>query len=123
MPSCIFCNLEQERILFETEHFFIVKDNYPVSSGHILIISKRHSETYFNLTHEETINLSVALTKAKELIVRQYTPDGYNIGMNCGTSAGQSVMHFHYHLIPRYTGDVENPRGGVRHVIPGKGNY
>lgn len=123
MIKCIFCNIEIERILYTENYFFLIKDNFPVSPGHMLIISKLHKENYFDLTIEEVAELNDMIKKAKTLIEKEYKPDGYNIGMNCGSSAGQSVMHFHCHLIPRYKGDVENPKGGVRHVIPGKGNY
>jgi len=121
--ECIFCNIEEKRILFSDEHFYIIKDNYPVSPGHMLIISKRHVEEYFHLNKTETDALHDVILKAKGLVEAEHKPDGYNIGMNCSQSAGQTIMHFHCHLIPRYKGDVENPRGGVRHVISGKGYY
>ncbi len=78
---------------------------------------------YFELTNEEKADLDNAIGLARSLVESEFTPDGYNIGMNCGESAGQTVFHFHCHLIPRYVGDMENPRGGVRHVIPSKGGY
>ncbi len=123
MNNCIFCNLDKERIISETEHFIIIKDNFPVSPGHTLIISKNHHDNFFSLSIDEISSLNSVIFKAKELIEPEYKPDGYNIGINCGKSAGQTVMHFHCHLIPRYIGDVKNPRGGIRHVIPHKANY
>ena len=123
MKDCIFCSIENGRVLFSNDKFYIIKDNFPVSPGHVLIITKNHKENYFDLSNEEVIELNNMIIKAKTIIEKEFKPNGYNIGMNCGLSAGQSVMHFHCHLIPRYKGDVENPRGGVRHVIPGKGNY
>ena len=123
MNKCIFCNIEEKRVLYSNDEFYIIKDNFPVSRGHLLIISKEHRENYFALTDQEKYSLNNMLVRAKEIIETDLNPDGFNIGMNCGLSAGQTVMHFHCHLIPRYKGDVENPRGGVRHVIPDKGYY
>ena len=119
----VFFNVDKERILYRGEHFFIIRDGYPVSPGHLLVISNRIVENYFDLTDEERAALGPMILKAKEIVESVHKPCGYNIGMNCGKSAGQTVMHFHCHIIPRYDGDVENPRGGVRGVIPGKMNY
>ncbi len=118
-----FTSLNEDRILSRGEHFFIIRDGYPVSPGHLLVISNRVVETYFDLTDEERTSLGPMILEAKRIIESQHRPSGYNIGMNCGRSAGQTVMHFHCHVIPRYDGDVVNPRGGVRGVIPGKMNY
>ena len=90
---------------------------------HTLIISKTLRVDYFELTTDEKADLDNAISLARSLVEAEFSPDGYNIGMNCGESAGQTVFHFHCHLIPRYIGDMENPRGGVRHVIPSKGSY
>jgi len=118
-----FTEIEQERVLYKNEYYFIIKDGFPVSPGHLLIISNEVRADYFSLTENEKANLSRTIAKAKEIIEKEYNPDGFNIGMNCGETAGQTVFHFHCHLIPRYKGDMDNPRGGVRHVIPTKGNY
>ena len=118
-----FKSIPESRVLSESESFFIIKDIYPVSPGHILIISKREVTNFFELTDSERKQLNESILKAKSLIELDYTPDGYNIGMNCGEAAGQTVFHFHCHVIPRYYGDMKNPRGGVRHCIEGKGNY
>lgn len=118
-----FTNIEQNRILFKNEFFFIIKDAFPVSPGHLLIISNEVRKDYFELNNEERENLSNLIDKAKSLIESEFKPDGYNIGMNCGEASGQTVFHFHCHLIPRYKGDMENPRGGVRHCVNGKGYY
>ncbi len=118
-----FLEISQDRIIYRNEYFFIIKDAFPVSPGHMLIISNDVKVDYFELSKLERDNLSEIILKAKELIETDYAPDGYNIGMNCGETAGQTVFHFHCHVIPRYKGDMENPRGGVRHCIPGKGNY
>ena len=119
----IFLEFPEERILFSGNNFFIVYDSYPVSDGHCLIISNEVKETFFDLSDEEKMDLDSMIEKAKEIIEEIRSPDGYNIGMNCGIAAGQTVMHFHCHVIPRYIGDMEEPRGGVRGVIPDKQNY
>lgn len=117
--------------LFENELFYILEDGFPVSPGHVLIVSKREVSDYFSLNENEQRSLPEMIKEARSLIekrilqegISQKPPDGYNIGMNCGSAAGQTVMHFHCHVIPRYRGDTPNPRGGIRHCIPGKGDY
>lgn len=118
-----FFEIPKDRWIGETEYFFLIRDGFPVSQGHTLIITKEVKTDYFALSEEEKSDLQTAIEKAKELVEEEFTPDGYNVGMNCGESAGQTVFHFHCHLIPRYIGDMENPRGGVRHCIEGKGYY
>ncbi|SET97736.1 HIT family protein [Hymenobacter actinosclerus] len=119
----VFLQVPAERILYRDAFFFVIRDGYPVSPGHSLIISNHLRPDYFALTLEEQLHLPVVIAQAKCLIEQQYRPDGYNIGMNCGEVAGQTVPHFHCHLIPRYVGDMDNPRGGVRHCVAGKGYY
>lgn len=119
----VFLSLPEERKLLKGEHFFVIKDGFPVSAGHCLIISNEHKRDYFELSPEEKQELIRIIDKTKELIEKEYKPDGYNIGMNCGEAAGQTVMHFHCHVIPRYKGDMENPKGGIRHCVIGKGYY
>lgn len=123
MKQSIFSNISESDWLHHSNHFFIVPDKYPVSEGHLLIISREHRRDYFELTVEEQKELPEMICKAKKLIEESHDPNGYNIGMNCGEAAGQTVFHFHCHVIARYDGDVENPRGGVRNVIPGMGDY
>lgn len=118
-----FFEIPAERHIGQTAHFFMIYDGYPVSPGHILIISKVLRKDYFELSIDEKADLDTAIFLAKELIEENHNPDGFNIGMNCGESAGQTVFHFHCHVIPRYGGDMEDPRGGVRHCIQGKGYY
>jgi diadenosine tetraphosphate (Ap4A) HIT family hydrolase len=118
-----FSSIPKERILHESTGFYIIKDIYPVSPGHLLIISKRETSDFFTLNELERQELNDVILFAKSLIENEYRPDGFNIGMNCGLVAGQTVFHFHCHVIPRYSGDMENPRGGVRHCILGKGYY
>lgn len=118
-----FLEIPRDRHIGETEFFFLIYDAYPVAAGHILVITKTLHMNYFELTDEEKRDLDNAIQLAKAIIEQALKPDGYNIGMNCGAAAGQTVFHFHCHVIPRYNGDMDDPRGGVRHVIPSKGNY
>lgn len=125
MKDCVFCQnfMPNKEPLLQNKLAIAYFDEFPVSKGHILIISKRHATTFFDLTKEEQISLITLLNECKEYIDKKYNPDGNNVGLNCGEFAGQSVMHVHMHLIPRYKGDVSNPRGGVRGIIPNKKNY
>ena len=119
----VFTSIPQKQWLHQSEYFFIVPDKYPVSDGHLLIVSKRHLHDFFELDGEEQNELPKLITKAKTIIEKLHSPSGYNIGMNCGAAAGQTVFHMHCHLIPRYRGDMQRPEGGVRGVIPGKQQY
>lgn len=122
--SCYFCEcLKNGDYFMENELAYARYDGFPVSKGHLEVIPKRHIETWWDATKEEREAIMALLDEAKKEVDEKYHPDGYNIGMNLGEAAGQSIMHLHVHLIPRYNGDVENPRGGVRGVIPGKQNY
>lgn len=107
----------------EKQNIYLIRDSFPVNPGHTLIITKELRKDYFKLTNEEKADLDNAILLAKSLVEMKLMPDGYNIGMNCGETAGQTVFHFHCHLIPRYAGDMTDPRGGVRHAIPSKGSY
>ncbi|MHA8088288.1 HIT family protein [Aquirufa sp. Wall-65K1] len=118
-----FSNIQPDRLIYKNNSFFVIEDAFPVSQGHLLIISNQIRKDYFELTESEKTELWSTIDKVKELIEIKHQPDGYNIGMNCGESAGQTVFHFHCHVIPRYKGDMENPRGGIRHCINGKGYY
>lgn len=122
--NCPFCfQSESDRIILKTDLSIAILDGYPVSPGHTLIIPRRHVQTYFDLSEDEQIDLWHLVNSAKTYLDNIYHPSGYNIGINVGEDAGQSVFHVHIHLIPRYHGDVENPKGGVRGVIPAKQNY
>jgi diadenosine tetraphosphate (Ap4A) HIT family hydrolase len=122
--TCIFCQLRnEERVIGECERTITFIDNYPVSSGHTLIIPKRHFPTYFEATDEELLALGKAVQNAKDILDKEFNADGYNIGINNGLTAGQSVMHLHIHLIPRYKDDVKDPKGGVRWVLKNQANY
>ena len=121
---CIFCKIRKEELQFENQLAYSSKDSYPVSEFHSLIVPKRHVETYFDLTEEEIQACNDLILKTKEKILKlDSSVKGFNIGINAGKVAGQSIMHCHIHLIPRREGDVENPQGGVRSVIPSKQHY
>ncbi|MCB9796683.1 MAG: HIT domain-containing protein [Alphaproteobacteria bacterium] len=102
---------------------FAIRDKYPVSEGHTLVIPRREVADWFGATREEQLAILELIDAVKEQLDALYQPDGYNVGFNAGAAAGQTVMHLHVHVIPRYRGDMRDPRGGVRHVIPGRGNY
>ena len=121
--ACPFCSLPTDRIISESDYTITIRDGFPVSDGHILIIPKRHVQSFFELKAIEKAAILQAMDEAKEALDREFNPDGYNIGINDGEAAGQTVMHLHLHLIPRYEGDTEDPRGGVRHIFPGKAKY
>ena len=121
---CIFCKIRKKELQFENKLAYSSTDSYPVSEFHSLIVPKRHVETYFELTNEEIQACNELIMETKEKILKQdFSVKGFNIGTNAGKSAGQSIMHCHIHLIPRREGDVENPQGGVRSVIPKKQHY
>ena len=121
---CPFCKVESEREIIASSPLSVAfYDGFPVSPGHALIIPRRHVASFFELTQEEQQDLLNLTDRVKRIVEERYHPDGYNIGINVGEAAGQSIFHVHMHLIPRYQGDVPNPRGGVRGVIPSKQNY
>jgi diadenosine tetraphosphate (Ap4A) HIT family hydrolase len=121
---CPFCKVESEREKIASSPLSVAfYDGFPVSPGHALIIPKRHVSSFFDLSQEERQDLLSLADSVKQIVEERYHPDGYNIGVNVGEAAGQSIFHVHMHLIPRYQGDVPNPRGGVRGVIPDKQNY
>ncbi|WP_038250428.1 HIT domain-containing protein [Ghiorsea bivora] len=122
--SCLFCNIEPSRVISSNELAYSIRDGFPVTKHHTLIIPKRHVASYFELGQAEINAINQLLFAEKESIEKQDTSvTGFNIGINSGESAGQTVFHCHVHLIPRRNGDVKEPRGGVRHVILGKGSY
>ena len=119
----VFKQISDYKILLKSDYFFVIADSFPVSPGHMLIISNEIRKDFWSLTAQEKLALIKTIEEVKIQIERKYQPDGYNIGMNCGEAAGQTVFHFHCHIIPRYNGDMKNPRGGVRHCVEGKGYY
>ena len=122
--GCLFCEILRERVIIENDLAYVIRDAFPVTDFHTLIIPKRHVKDFFGLHIPElnACNQLIELTKSNIESVDS-TVIGFNIGTNCGEAAGQTIFHCHIHLIPRRSGDVENPRGGIRHLIPGKGSY
>ena len=121
IENCPFCVRPEE--ILSNKLAYARYDKYPVCEGHLLIIPYRHVSSYFDLTPEEKTAIFDLFEQAKNLLDREWKPDGYNIGVNVGEAAGQTVWHVHVHLIPRYKGDMDDPRGGVRGVIPEKQKY
>jgi diadenosine tetraphosphate (Ap4A) HIT family hydrolase len=120
---CPFCCLPDDRVLAQDAHGKVIRDAYPVSPGHTLVIPHRHVGSFFDLSTEERACLLALLDEARRSIEVEHRPDGYNIGINDGPTAGQTVPHLHIHLIPRYAGDRTDPRGGVRWIFPDKADY
>lgn len=120
--ACIFCRLDRP-ILAESALSLAFLDSYPVSKGHSLVVPRRHLASIWDLSPEEYADAFALARQVKDLLQEKFQPQGFNIGVNCGEAAGQSVWHAHIHVIPRYTGDVASPKGGVRNVVPGKGRY
>ncbi|MEZ5071250.1 MAG: HIT family protein [Bacteroidales bacterium] len=120
--DCPFCRPDRESIL-ESDLCYVLPDKYPVSPGNLLVIPRAHVGDYFELTPEQQSALWRMVEEVKAWLDREHRPDGFNVGFNVGRAAGQTIDHVHLHVIPRYRGDAEDPTGGVRHVIPGKGNY
>ncbi len=119
--KCIFCG--NPEFVIENELAFAHYDTYPVNPGHCLIITRRHVAEYFQATAEEKAAIWTLVDEMKLIIDKEYKPDAYNVGVNIGKAAGQSIPHLHIHMMPRYKGDMEDPRGGVRGVIPHKQKY
>lgn len=119
---CLFCK-DPRGVSIQHELAYSARDSYPASPGHTVIIPRRHIASFFDLTPEEVAACMGLIKEEKKRIDEEFNPDGYNIGVNVGPAAGQSIFHVHIHIIPRYKGDVENPQGGVRHVIPKKAYY
>lgn len=122
VTKCIFCHLDRPTIA-DSRLSVAFFDGYPVSRGHALVVPRRHVATIWDLDGDEYADAFALAREVKNILYRQFKPDGFNIGVNSGEAAGQSVWHAHIHVIPRYTADVPNPRGGVRNIIPGMGNY
>ncbi|WP_425445866.1 HIT family protein [Dethiothermospora halolimnae] len=116
--SCIFCNTDKLNIKVENDLAYTIFDKYPVNEGHMLVIPKRHFQSYFDATKEELQSIKELIDKCRDLLDKKYNPDGYNIAVNINEAAGQTIMHLHIHIIPRYKGDVEDPRGGIRNLKP-----
>jgi diadenosine tetraphosphate (Ap4A) HIT family hydrolase len=120
--NCPFCNPDRKTIV-ANKYALAILDGFPVSQGHALVIPRRHVPTIFDLNTDEYTGCFALVREVKILLEDRHSTNAFNIGVNCGEVSGQTVDHAHIHVIPRYSGDVDDPRGGVRHVIPGKGFY
>lgn len=118
MKNCLFCKWIDggRKVVIENENFKVFYDGFPVNKGHLLAVPKRHIKNLFELNQKEWESLRGLLQKSERHLDKKYSPDGFNIGVNIGEAAGQTVFHLHIHLIPRYKGDVKNPRGGIRNI-------
>ena len=118
---CLFCdraNKKENKNILENDFCYARWDNFPLTEGHLEIVPKLHINSFFDLNNEQLIQLYSLLKEAKEIVQKKYNPDSYNIGINEGETAGRTIPHLHMHLIPRYKGDVENPSGGIRNMLP-----
>jgi diadenosine tetraphosphate (Ap4A) HIT family hydrolase len=120
---CPFCPPNPDEVLLERPLAWLQRDKRPLTKGHALVIPRRHVASFFDTTRDERIEMMALIDEAKALIDREHKPDGYNIGINNGEAAGQTVMHVHLHIIPRYLGDKDDPRGGIRWMLPEKAAY
>jgi diadenosine tetraphosphate (Ap4A) HIT family hydrolase len=120
--DCIFCQPDRSA-LAATKLSLALLDGFPVSKGHTLVVPRRHVMSIWEMTTEEYVDAFVLVRQVKDILQTKFEPQGFNIGANCGEAAGQSLFHAHIHIIPRYVGDVPSPRGGIRNIIPGKGDY
>jgi diadenosine tetraphosphate (Ap4A) HIT family hydrolase len=121
--DCPFCHIDPPRVVAESPLSIAVRDAFPVTPGHTLVLPRRHVASWFDASPEERQALMALVDEVKAVLDDERHPDGYNIGINIGEAAGQTVMHLHLHVIPRFAGDVDDPAGGVRFVIPARGNY
>jgi diadenosine tetraphosphate (Ap4A) HIT family hydrolase len=123
MTDCVFCPPPADRIIIDRPLAVAIRDAYPVSPGHALLVPKRHVYGWSDAMRDEKIALLDLLDAVRHVIDAEHEPDGYNVGFNDGTAAGQTVFHLHIHVIPRYRGDTPDARGGIRHVVPEKARY
>ena len=122
-PACPFCNLPQERVFLDTGTALAFLDAHPVTEGHTLVIPKRHVASIFELPSKELADIWTQVATVRKLLTKKCSPDGFNVGVNDGAAAGQTIAHAHVHVIPRRIGDAPDPRGGIRWIIPGKAKY
>ena len=120
---CPFCNLPKERVWFDSQDSLAILDGFPLTTGHTLVIPRRHVGSIFELPQEELTHLSAVVAKVRKILKAKYQPDAFNIRINDGPAAGQTIPHAHIHVIPRKAGDVPDPRGGIRWIFPDKAKY
>ena len=124
MPKeCPFCTPDPSRVIMTGPLCIAIEDGYPVSRGHSLIVPRRHAHSFFELSPPEEAAILAMVRQTKTILDNKYAPEGYNLGINDGAAAGQTIMHVHLHVIPRYRGDRPDPRGGVRWIFPEKADY
>ncbi len=123
MADCPFCSIASEKMIAQDSLTFTVRDTLPVSPGHTLILPKRHIASIFEATKEEVAALWEAVQQARAQLLKEFSPDGFNIGINDGLVSGQTILHLHIHIIPRFKGDMPDPRGGIRWIFPDKAKY
>ena len=124
MPNvCPFCHPDKAQIIVENEFGFAIPDGFPVTEGHALVLPRKHVASLFDLPHEEQAGLWRLVALARSVLLEKFQPEAFNIGVNDGQAAGQTVMHAHIHVIPRYVGDSADPRGGIRWVLPSRARY
>lgn len=121
--NCVFCGVDRGRVAWQAPLAIALWDVYPVSLGHALVVPCRHASSWSELSADEKAALTAGVDAVRALIDERYQPDAYNVGFNDGEAAGQTILHFHVHVIPRYQGDAPDPRGGVRWVLPDKAAY
>ena len=130
--DCPFCNIQESQIFKEvmdnissdiSEQFIVIKDRFPISKGHSLIVTKKDFFHITDLPAQYMTSLQIVIRETKYVLENMYKPDGFNIGINESRAAGQTIFHFHMHIIPRYKGDVLNPRGGIRRILPDRSGY
>lgn len=114
--DCIFCSLSEKKMILQNDKAFAIYDKYPVNQGHMLVLPRRHFPTIFEAQPEEVLAMHELILGARQHLLGKFKPDGFNIGMNLGEVAGQTIFHLHIHIIPRYLGDVQSPRGGIRNL-------
>ena len=123
MTTCPFCSIAPDKIIAQNAQTYTVRDTLPVSPGHTLIVPKRHIAGIFEATKDEVSALWDAVQQARNGLLKEFSPDGFNIGFNDGLASGQTILHLHLHIIPRYKGDMPDPRGGIRWIFPEKAKY
>ncbi|MEA3210755.1 MAG: hypothetical protein QOE70_3812 [Chthoniobacter sp.] len=121
--DCPFCNLADDQCVLDSEDVRAFRDSFPISKGHTLVIPRQHVASIFDLEDDELAAIWSAVSQVRRRLQKEFNPNGFNIGVNDGEAAGQTVAHAHVHLIPRYAGDAPDPRGGVRWIIPSKADY
>jgi diadenosine tetraphosphate (Ap4A) HIT family hydrolase len=122
-PECPFCNLTAATISQSNDHAAAFRDGFPISKGHTLVIPTRHVQSLFELAEAEQQAVWSLVAKVRVMLIKEFKPDGINIGLNDGLAAGQTILHAHVHVIPRFKDDVPDPRGGIRWIIPTKAKY